>query len=377
MGKLGMKRLVWLPLCAALAGAAWGSPSRRAVAAEAARYGVRRVANPRYAANELFVSHEDLRSKRFDELRKRYKVDKAVAGETDEWKRILLLRHWINSQMPVGDPTVGGDAFRLLDYARGGGKSQCGQHMVVQNAVMNAYGYVTRCLGAGAGLTKEDRGGHHGVNEIWSNTHCKWVLSDAKYDIHFEKNGAPLSALEVRDELLRDRGKSVKIVQGPERKVYEGTGIEARVGTYRWISWEIQGNRHSGWGQFFSSALVVLEDDYFRKHTWYRDHRPHWAYRAGYFVKTRHRGWIEWTPNVLSVRARRNAKGIGVSISSCTPNLKEYQMRESAGGEWRRVERSFTIARDALTQARHEWRLRSVNMAGVAGPEHRLVIERQ
>ena len=64
-------------------------------------------------------------------------------------------------------------------------------------------------------------------------------------------------------------------------------------------------------------------------------------------------------------------------ISSSTPNLNEYQARETGGDEWLPVEPTFTIGREKLTGERHEWRLRAVNLAGVAGPEHRLVIERQ
>ena len=40
--------------------------------------------------------------------------------------------------------------------------------MIVQNALMNAYGYVTRCLGSGPGV-KNGIDGHHGMNEIWLN----------------------------------------------------------------------------------------------------------------------------------------------------------------------------------------------------------------
>lgn len=88
--------------------------------------------------------------------------------------------------------------------------------MSVQNAIMNAYGYVTRCLGAGPG-GQHGKDFHHGINEIWLNSYHKWFLSDAKYDHHFEKNGVPLSALEIRDEYLKNGAADIKIAKGPDR----------------------------------------------------------------------------------------------------------------------------------------------------------------
>ena len=62
-----------------------------------------------------------------------------------------------------------------------------------------------------------------------------------------------------------------------------------------------------------------------------------------------------------------------VRIDSSTPNFKEYQMK-SAGGNWEAVENTLSLQ---LSQPRHEWRLRSLNVMNVPGPEHRLVIQRQ
>ena len=111
-----------------------------------------------------------------------------------------------------------GDEFAegILDAALKGHGFHCGHYMVVQNAVMNSYGYVTRCLGAGPGV-KGGPDGHHGINEIWSNKYHKWFLSDAKYNHHFEKNGVPLSALEIREEYLKNKVADVVLVKGTNR----------------------------------------------------------------------------------------------------------------------------------------------------------------
>ncbi len=194
--------------------------------------------------------------------------------------------------------------------------------------------------------------------------------------VHYEKSGIPLSALEVRDELLRNGAADVACMQGPERRRVDGPE-EPQGGpvTYRWLTWEIQGDRHSNWPGFHSSALVTWEDEYSRSHTWWRrgQTNKHWAYEAGYFVPTRHRGWIEWTPNVLSVTVSVGQEQLQGRITSCTPNLREYQVRQEPEGDWLPIDPDFTLP---LSRPSHQWLLRSVNLAGVAGPSYRLVVQR-
>jgi len=345
----------------------------------APHYRIVEADNPVFRGNELFPSQEDLRSDRFPELIQRYQLDAVVAGENNEFKRILLLRNWIKRHIRIENdhPTqTRGDAFGILDAALKGGGFHCGHFMVVQSAVLNAFGYVTRCLGVGPGGTPDAPGGHHGVNEVWSNDYMKWVLTDAKYDTQFEKNGIPLSALEVRDELLRNNAADVTLVNGPDRiPIDKLEEAETGPGTYRWLSWELQGDRHSNWPKFFSSALVVLDDDYFRGHTWWRagNTNRHWAYAADYFVPVKHREWIEWTPNVLQVKASIDGSTLQGTITSSTPNLLEYQIRELPNGDWRKVDAAFTLS---LSGERLEWNLRAVNRAGVAGPLYHLLVER-
>ncbi len=118
------------------------------------------VDNPRYCGNEMFRAFEDYYSPRIRQLRARYGLDAVVAGETDEWKRILLLRHWIKSDIAIdnGNPTqTQGDTFAILDAALEGGKFHCTHVSIVQHAVLNSFGYVTRRLGCGPGL-KDDGG---------------------------------------------------------------------------------------------------------------------------------------------------------------------------------------------------------------------------
>ena len=78
-----------------------GVATVQASAEESGRFVVLPVKNPKYCGNELFRAFENFYSPRIGELRTRYGLDTVVAGETDEWKRILLLRHWIKSKIAI------------------------------------------------------------------------------------------------------------------------------------------------------------------------------------------------------------------------------------------------------------------------------------
>jgi hypothetical protein len=334
------------------------------------------VENPQYCGNELFRAFENYYSPRISQLRSRYGLDTVVAGENDEWKRILLLRHWIKSHIAIDNdnPTqTRGDTFAILDAALKGGKFHCTHFSIVQHAVLNSFGYVTRRLGCGPGL--KDDGGHHGVNEVWVNKFSKWVLIDSKYDAHFEKDGVPLSALEIRDEVWRDGAKSVVCVVGPERKPMKPDPVtgksETRPDTYRWCSWETDTNRFTTFPARPTSTLVVLDDEIFRNNTWYRDRKPHWAYNTPYFIKTTRRDWIEWTPNVITSKVTITDNKAHVFLSSCTPNFRSFQMMDE-DSKWSDCNEQVDLSLDGSDH--HRFVFRTINLFGVTGPEHRIEI---
>jgi hypothetical protein len=366
---------VWVVLTSALCFASAAAPVP-ALAGGSGRFEVVPVENPRYCGNEIFRAFEDYYSPRISQLRTRYGLDAVVAGQTDEWKRILLLRHWIKSNIAIDNdnPTPAReDAFAILDAALAGGKFHCTHFSIVQHAVLNSFGYVTRRLGCGPGL--KDDGGHHGVNEVWVNTFNKWVLIDAKYDAHFEKNGVPLSALEIRDEVWLDGARSVTCVVGPDRKPMKPdreTGkSETRPDTYRWCSWETDTNRFTAFPARPTSTLVVLDDENFRKNTWYRDGKPHWAYDTPYFIKTTRRDWIEWTPNVITSKVTIEGDKARVFLISCTPNFRSFQSRDD-NRVWRDCGEEVELLLE--NGATNHFTFRTINLFGVAGPEHRVEI---
>jgi len=335
--------------------------------------------NPVCRPNTVFDSHEDVSAPNYRDFREKYELDKVVQAEPDELKRILLLRNWLYRRVKV-DPSkpepAAGDALRTLDEGPQGGRYHCSHLCVALNPVLNSMGHVSRIVFAGAGEKEPARlSGSHGANEVWCNPLCKWILVDAEHDSHFEKNGLPLSALEVRNEVLRDGARSVVRVKGPERTPQtpvedESWGLTAR--TYAWVSFYSDGNRFGRWPGPINGFELVLDDEAFRSRTWYRDGKKHWAYTAGRF-KPADRDALEWTPNVLDARTEVKGDSVEIRITSSTPNLREYQVRRGER-EWERVDEKFTMRLDVAAQG---VRLRAVNSAGVSGPEHLLALERK
>lgn len=336
-------------------------------------------AGPVCRPNKVFASHEDLRAPKFAELRAAYKLDEAVKDEKDEFRRILLLRRWLHERVLVrseGPEPPAADALRTLEEGPKGGRYHCAHMSVALNAVLNAMGHVTRIVLAGPGEKEPPRlSGSHGADEVWCNSLRKWILVDAELDSHFEKDGAPLSALEVRDEVLRDGARSVLRVRGPDRRPEpkvedESWGRTAR--TYAWVSWPTEGNRFTLYPETAQESHVLYDDEYSRSHTWHRDGKPHWAYRAQRFKRVPEREAVEWTPNVLDVKAPVDGEALEVTIASSTPNLKEYQVKRGEGA-WERAEEKFVLR---LKSPPERVLLRAVNLAGVSGPEHRLEVNR-
>jgi hypothetical protein len=338
------------------------------------------VKNPAFNPNTLFHSFEDLSSPKFVHLINKYHLDTIFQGETDEFKRILLLRHWIKSVIAIndfGDPYPGeGYTEGILDAALKGQGFHCGHFMTVQNGIMNAFGYVTRTLGAGPGV-RGGPDGHHGINEIWLNQYNKWFLSDAKYDHHFEKAGIPLSALEIRDEYLKNKASDIVMVKGPERKpvnIDEVTGVDRirSAQTYTWIEWHGYNNIFTSWPKY-KELLVMYEDDYFKNNIWIWGGKPHWAYAKPEFMKMeKDRDKIYWTPNTIVSEVSINGNIAHIELISETPNLKKYQMKELPSGDWNDIGEKVE---KKLKKKEYELAFRTVNLANVTGPEHKIIIK--
>jgi len=56
---------------------------------------------PAFVPDTAFSGYEDLSNPKFAALKEKYQLDTVFHGETDELKRILLLRNWIKKHIKI------------------------------------------------------------------------------------------------------------------------------------------------------------------------------------------------------------------------------------------------------------------------------------
>lgn len=340
------------------------------------------LSGPRFYAPEVFAAIEDYHNPRLKRLRDEYGLEKVVAGEPSEFRRLLKIRHWVHTRWPIdNDQKEGGDAFFILEKAKTGAGFHCSHSLTVQHAALVSMGYVARDLGVDRNHEDKGRSIHHGVNEVWSNDYAKWVLLDAKYDIHFERDGIPLSVLELHEAVRADGGKGIVKVQGIERReapMEVPDAPEATVRGYWWASYYLRPTPFTEPHWSGGSRLLIFDDDAFRNTTWHRAGRDgklikHWAYAANAFIPTRNRHEIEWTPGVPDFRVRQVApEELEIQLRSSTPNFQTYLIRVN-GGSWKPLSGDRT--RWTLRTGENRFEARTRNLAGVEGPVVSAVVE--
>jgi hypothetical protein len=124
--------------------------------------------------------------------------------------------------------------------------------------------------------------------------------------------------------------------------------------------------------------MIVYEDEYFKNHTWLWDGKPHWAYNTEYLNRVKERKAIEWTPNTIASTVTIDGNRAKIELKSTTPNLKTYQVKDLTGGDpnaisWKDIS---NVWETELQKDKNEMIFRTVNLAGVTGPEHKIIIER-
>ena len=152
-----------------------------------------------------------------DKLRDRENLTRVVDGRRTQFEQIIQLRDWVSSQWPLGAPTPypPWNAMTVLDWIREGRTGgHCGQYSQVFLQSLASLGFTARYVEVG----QRDNPYAHFVTEVWSNDFDKWVVMDADYNMYFERDGLPMSALEIHDAVVRSELKYVKPRIGTQRK---------------------------------------------------------------------------------------------------------------------------------------------------------------
>ncbi len=166
--------------------------------------------------NTLPVRLQPLTEPQLAQLAGREHLAELVAGIPRQFDQMVRLQDWVNAQWPDGtpDPYPPWDALTVLDWIRSG-RTQgfCAQYSQVFLQSLASLGYSARYIEIGS---RENPYAHY-LTEVWSNDYNKWVVMDADYNLHFERQGVPLSALDVHEALIASALDDVVTVAGAAR----------------------------------------------------------------------------------------------------------------------------------------------------------------
>lgn len=227
------------------------------------------------------------------ELKEKYKLDEIVSSGKTEFEKQILLMEWVAKALPGGTPKdySGLSAFEILEDAKHGFKFWCTEYAFTFLQCATALGWYSRKLGIDYDHAQEQKDRHHGIADIWSNDFNKWYAVDVQHNLHYEKDGAPLNALEIRLEYLKNKAAEVKGIQGCERSIItynpESEGFNTP-SNYFWFFISQRNNFFEEPG-LFNTKTYLWVDRYNKNEAWYKFQEiksmPHQMYN-GQFIQT-------------------------------------------------------------------------------------------
>ena len=168
------------------------------------------------------------------ELREKYELDDVIGGGRTEFEQMLLLKEWVRNRWDHGWSTVSdsNSALEMLEAAQLGSDFACGYYSMTLMQCFLSLGFVARRASIAKAATEwmsPDEGNiGHSIPEVYSHQFHKWIMLDADMNVHYERDGVPLSALEIHRAWVDRRWGEVSLVEGPtpfRRTTKESSGL--------------------------------------------------------------------------------------------------------------------------------------------------------
>ncbi|MBN2583606.1 MAG: transglutaminase domain-containing protein [Planctomycetes bacterium] len=285
-------------------------------------------------------------------LRRKYKLERVIAGAKDELEAIRRLRDWVARQWdwaPPGQPYPMWDAHDILGRKDGMcvhfaiALMQCALAVGLQARF--TFGWFLR-----ATLGGKHQGGHE-VTEVWSNQFGKWVYMDAtstRNECYVDRRtGIPLSMLEMHDETVRlYLGKRAASLDGisvkaekrsPRLRVWSKDDAEPAPGPapirLRWgaVHWMPRNNFYA---RRRPEPIVQGRIDWAWPGywLWWDAQTPRQPWFGNYTCR---RSDIEWTINQVRFAAEYAAEPgtVSMHLSTVTPDFETFLVSVD-GGPW-------------------------------------------
>lgn len=311
---------------------------------------------------------------RLDTLATREHLPDVVAAGRTQFEQITRLKDWVAAQWPHSDPDPypPWDALLVLDWIRAGTTGGfCGQYSQVFLQSLAALGFTARYVEIGT----TDNPYAHYVTEVWSNEFDRWVMMDVDYNFHFQRDGIPLSALEIHDALLADDLADVDVVLGAVREGHPTPADwpQRTAELYYYLRYHLKADHLTKPGEPPFDRLHDMVE-------WQDDRVVPWETSTvdSPFPKERltsrrtsDRGAVTASLNQVRVRARLDApRHVVVALTNNVFQWQTYQYRElpdvGEPGSWTAHAGPELIW--TVSPAAHRMEVRGVNVRGVAGP---------
>ena len=334
------------------------------------------ISNRPVVRSSVTFGYEDFASPRLTELRRRYRLRRVVRAGKSQFQQMLLLRNWVHHAVPRGRPAhFNLDALAILDSAARGGTFYCTHYSFVMMQCALALGWQARKLGIDRDHGRSESSTHHGITEVWSDQYDKWIVFDAMFDVHYEKAGLPLNALELAEEWVENKGADVEIRRGPRRRRVAASGKRtegfSEPGCYYWFHVYTRNNYFAIPERQGSYRYLLYEDAQRRRKTWYQGNprtgkvHKHVGY-GGLFLATDAVEDVYWSINrcQIDLSPGPKAETLTVVLDTFTPGLKGLYVSTDGKPRRKRTDR-FTWS---LHRGRNSLAVRAVNVLGVEGP---------
>ncbi|MCC7177525.1 MAG: hypothetical protein IT177_03960 [Acidobacteria bacterium] len=325
-------------------------------------------------APRLPVRFEDYSAARLAEFAARERLVEVVQGASSDFEAILLLKDWVAAQWPdsVPDPYPPWDAITILDWIREGRTGGfCAQYAQVFLQALAAIGIPARYVEVG----QTDNPYAHFTTEVWSNHFNKWVLVDAHYNLHFERDGIPQSVLEVHDAFVRGQHEALDVVLGAVREGHPDPRDypHRTAGLYYYVRYLLKADH-------VSAPNEPPADRYEDTVEWVDEHTVPWEsstvpseypHERLTRYETDDRALVEWSPNQVWITPERTGPltfTLSLQHTVLQPARAEYRVIDDEGtaGPWQPQasgQITWTIGpRDRRLE------VRGVNVRGIAGP---------
>lgn len=205
------------------------------------------------------------------ELKEKYFLEKVIFGGKNEFEKQILLKQWVYKTLPLGynNTNYYKSALGVLNDKENAGGFNCTWYVLVFLQCASALGWYVRKLGIDSDHKFGEEEMRHTIVDVWSNEYKKWFVIDPMFNAHFEDDGKPLNALEIRKAYLN--AEKIERVFGKNEKEKLPQRVKNRhdvPSNYFWFFILSRNNFLENPDIFDSKALLWI--DRFNKHkTWF------------------------------------------------------------------------------------------------------------